>query len=102
MRKQMNERDTIQELLYQIGRLAHDMGEQWRIEHPTLMDVYQACFIERKTVMLNQCNTGDDRPPQPTTQSIIQSIIDTYTGPTGGWTASPKEVKEALLKQFKD
>jgi len=34
----------MQELLHQVGKLAQDMGERWRIEHSELMDAYQACL----------------------------------------------------------
>ena len=31
------------ELLHAVGKLALEEGETWRLEHPELMDAYQAC-----------------------------------------------------------
>lgn len=32
------------ELLHAIGKLAYLEGEAWRLDHPELMDAYQACL----------------------------------------------------------
>ena len=32
------------ELLHAVGKLAVEEGEVWRLEHPELMDAYQACL----------------------------------------------------------
>ena len=37
------------ELLYQVGKLAWNNGEVWRLKHVELMDAYEAASAELKT-----------------------------------------------------
>lgn len=39
---------TIQ-LLLQVGKLAWCAGEDWRLDHPELMDAYESVCLELKT-----------------------------------------------------
>lgn len=34
----------IMEFLFEVGQLALKEGEDWRLDHPGLMDAYQACL----------------------------------------------------------
>ena len=35
--------ELVNELLHAVGKLAMEEGEAWRLDHPELMDAYQAC-----------------------------------------------------------
>jgi hypothetical protein len=38
----------ITELIKVVGKLALESGENWRLDHPELMDAYEACLKEMK------------------------------------------------------
>ena len=45
-------KEMIDELLHTVGKVLLDEGEAWRLAHPELLDVYQACTEAEE---INEC-----------------------------------------------